>query len=104
MKPNRPSASSAKPPWLVPPGIETEQLVELEPESAFTGRFRDALIIRGSRQVHEFGSDRHTVWSSYPPPAEFLADVKDFYARTPQQECRRHVRPSAAAAPRSRSS
>jgi hypothetical protein len=20
-----------------------------------------------SRQVHEFGSDRHTVWSSYPP-------------------------------------
>ena len=31
-------------------------------------RFRDALIIRGSRQVHEFGSDRHPVWSSYPHP------------------------------------
>jgi SIR2-like domain len=30
------------------------------------GRFRDALIIRGSQQVHELGSDRHPVWSSYP--------------------------------------
>ena len=27
---------------------------------------RDALIARGGGQVHELGSDRHTVWSSYP--------------------------------------
>jgi hypothetical protein len=37
--------------------------------------------------------------------ADVLADVKDFYASMPQgKECWNHVRPSAAAAPLSRSS
>ena len=31
------------------------------------GRFRNPLIVRGSRQVHVFGSDRHTVCSFLSP-------------------------------------
>jgi len=40
---------------------------------AQSGRFRNPLIVRGSRQVHVFGSDRHPVWSSYPPPRFYIS-------------------------------